>query len=234
MDEQEKCNRGRPKGKVKEPSAFEVNALAYVLAGAPAHAAAAAALTEAQADPAIIAAVETALTLVEGGGVVTINESGEFEIGQAQRYVPPTAEDVENARRMLELDRISEPVAMHPDDPAADMDDGGQNYLWMPSAFREHGKPKLLEVRVKLTGYKGGERSEADTLAQYVRRRTRAKEEASLRAAEAYCKAIEEYAERYDFQRVPDDWGGWRFDAPQDQLDAMYDYARAEGEKLNK
>lgn len=230
MAGKEKPKRGRPK---KIPSTVETKALAYAVAGAPGHTAAVAALTEEEADPARIWAVQLSLGAAEGGNVIWIDESGEFRNAPNLVYVKPTEEDVENARRSLERDRTSASVEMHPDNPAADTDDDGNDYLWIPSAFLEHGKCKLVEAGVKVTPYDDprkygdtGERKGVNTLTRYVIRHARAQAEASLRAAEAYCKAIEEYAERHGFKRTPNYWGGWHFDEPQDRLDAMQAYAR--------
>lgn len=232
MADKEKRKRGRPRGAFVSPSAVQARAMAYALAGAPAWTAAIAALTE-KVDAARVWAVQSALSAVEAGPFVPIDEIGKFQSAPNPGYVPPTEEDVENARRWLEYDSNSTTVEMHPDDPAADTDDDGNNYLWIPSAFLEHGKRKLREADVKVTSYDDPGEG-VDTLTRYVLRHIRRIEARQARAAEAYCKAIEEYAERHGFKRVQDDWGVWYFDAPQDQREAMYAYARAAADEATK
>jgi integrase len=224
-----KRKRGRQQGSFK-PSEVQKRALQYALAGAPTYSAAAAALTE-KVDAARVWAVQSALSAVEAGPFVPIDEIGKFQSAPNPGYVPPTEEDVENARRWLEYDSNSTTVEMHPDDPAADTDDDGNDYLWIPSAFLEHGKRKLREAGVKLADH---DSEEFHALKRYAGRHKKRIEARQARAAEAYCKAIEEYAERHGFKRVSDDWGGWRFDASQDQLEAMYAYARAAADEATR
>jgi hypothetical protein len=174
MVDEAKRKRGRPKGSLKRASPVEARALQYVLAGAPAHTAAVAAMTE-EADPARVAAVEAALTVASFGGVVVIDEHGEAVEVTAAEYMPPTDADIELALKAVEHHRaaLAEPVAMHPADPAADMDDGAQNYTWMPSAFEPHNKHARKDATAGMTVYKDA-KSTADTLAQYARRRAKA------------------------------------------------------------
>jgi hypothetical protein len=174
MADEAKRKRGRPKGSLRQASAVEARALHYVLAGAPAHTAAVAAMTE-EADPARIAAVEAALIAASFGPVVVIDENGQAVETPAAEYVPPTDADIERARKAVEHNRaaLAEPAEMHPDDPAADMDDGEQSYTWMPSAFEPHGKHGRKDATSGMTIYKDAKRT-ADTLAQYARRRAKA------------------------------------------------------------
>jgi hypothetical protein len=170
-----KRKRGRPKGSLKQTSLVEARALQYALAGAPAHTAAVAAMTEKKADPARVAAVEAALTAASFGRVVVIDEHGQAVEMPVTEYAPPTDADIERARKAVEHHRaaLAEPAEIHPADPAADMDDGEQSYTWMPAAFAQHGKHALKAAGVQTLPYVDA-KSTANTLAQYVRRRAKA------------------------------------------------------------